>query len=145
MNKKLIIYISCGILAAIILGVSLFFILRNNNSTHSDNIYSTEKIIIEKYEEDGTAKTIEITKSKDIKELTKICDSVSLEQDETSESLAIRNDVKIDLNNGIIFFIQLDIEDYCYIENSNSDIKAVIKMPSGLLDYVKNALEENNA
>lgn len=145
MKKKLIIYISCGVLAAIILGVSLFFILRNNKSTHSDNIYSTEKIMIERYEEDGTSKTIEITKKKDIKELTKICDNVSLEQDETSESLAIRNDVKIDLNNGIIFFIQLDLNDYCYMENNNSNVQAVIKMPSGLLDYVKNALEENNA
>lgn len=145
MNKKIAIYILCGLLITIIIGISLYFIFRDNNAVDSDNVYSTEKVLIEKYEEDGTIKTIEVTKNKQIKELTKICDNVSLEQDETSKYLAIKNDVKIDLNNGIFFFIQLGLEDYCYIENRNSNIKAVIKMPNGLLDYVKSILEEYNA
>lgn len=145
MKKKLIVYISCGVALAIILAISLFFIIKSNNSTGSKEIYGTDRVIIEKYQEDGTTKTIEITKSSEIKKLTKICDNVSLEQDETSKYLAIRNDVKVDLNNGVIFFIQLDLEDYCYIENSESSIKSVIKMPTGLLDYVKDVLKENNA
>lgn len=144
MNKKIAIYILCGLLITIIIGISLYFIIKDNNAVDSDNVYSTEKVLIEKYEEDGTTKTIEVTKNKQIKELTKICDNVSLEQDETSKYLAIKNDVKIDLNNGIFFFIQLGLEDYCYIENRNSNIKAVIKMPNGLLDYVKSILEEYN-
>ena len=145
MNKKLIIYISCGILLAIIIGVALYFIIRSNNRVDSDNVYSTQKVIIEKYENDGTTKTIEVTKKKQVKELIEICDNVSLEQDETSKYLAIKNDIKVDLDNGVLFYIQLELTDYCYIENSNSNIKAVIKMPQGLYEYVQNALQENNA
>ena len=145
MNKKLIIYISCGILVAIIIGVSLYFIIKNNNPIASDNVYSTKNVIIEKYESDKTTKTIEITKNKQVKELIEICDNVSLEQDETSKYLAIKNDIKIDLNNGVLFYIQLELTDYCYIENTNSNIKAVIKMPEGLYEYVQTILQENNA
>ena len=145
MNKKLIIYISCGILLAIIIGVALYFIIRSNNRVDSDNVYSTQKVIIEKYENDGTTKTIEVTKKKQVKELIEICDNVSLEQDETSKYLAIKNDIKIDLNNGVLFYIQLELTDYCYIENTNSNIKAVIKMPQGLYEYVQSILQESNA
>lgn len=145
MNKKLITYIICGVLVAIIIGVSIYFIIKTNNKVDSDNVYSTQKVIIQKYENDGTVKSIEVTKKKHIKELIQICDNVSLEQDETSKYLAIKNDIKVDLDNGVLFYIQLELTDYCYIENTNSNIKAVIKMPQGLYEYVQNVLQENNA
>lgn len=141
MNKKVIIYISCGIVIALILGISIYFILRNNFSNVLDNVYNTKKVVVEKYEDDGTTKAIEITKTNEIKKLTEICNNISLEQDDTSAHLAIKNDVKIDLNNGIIFFIQLDLDDYCYMENENSNINAVIKMPEGLLGYINEILK----
>lgn len=146
MNKKLIIYISCGILVAVIIGVALYFIITNNdnNNANSDIEYDTKKVIIEKYENYETIKTTEVTKKKQVKELIQICDNVSLEQYEYTKELAIKKDIKIDLNNGVLFYIQLELTDYCYIEDTNSNIKAVIKMPEGLYEYVQDILQENN-
>lgn len=146
MNKKLVIYISCGILVAVIIGVALYFIITNNdnNKVNSDIEYDTKKVIIEKYENYETIKTTEVTKKKQVKELIQICDNVSLEQDEYTKELAIKKDIKIDLNNGVLFYIQLELTDYCYIEDTNSNIKAVIKMPEGLYEYVQGILQENN-
>lgn len=139
MNKKTIIYICLAVVVVISIAIALYFIIANN----SNNTDKVEKIVLEKYENYELAKTLEITDKKKLKELTTIYEGVSLEQDENTESLAIRSDVKLDLGNGTIFFIQLDIPDYCYMENSNTNVKTVIKMPVGLLEYVNTVLNEN--
>lgn len=143
MNKKTIIYIACAVAVALIIALAVYFAVTANKTGTTEN---KQKIVITKYDNNfEVEKSIEVTKKKQVKELIQICDNVSLEQDETSKYLAIKNDIKVDLANGVLFYIQLELTDYCYIENSNSNIKAVIKMPQGLYEYVQNALQENNA
>ena len=78
-----------------------------------------------------------------MKEIKEICDNPSLEQDDTTPYLAIRNDVKLDLGNEKFFMIQLDLEEYCYYEDAASNTKLVIKMPEGLLEKVNEILLKN--
>ena len=39
--------------------------------------------------------------------------------------------------------IQLDLPEYCYYEDADSNTKLVIKMPEGLLEKVNQILEKN--
>jgi len=141
MKKRTIIYIACGIAVALIIAFAIYFIINANKNGKVEN---EQKIIIEKYDENfNVEKTIEITDKKQIKEINKICETPSLEQDDTTLYLAIRNDVKLDLGNNKFFMIQLDLEDYCYYEDANSNTKLVIKMPEGLLEIANKLLQEN--
>lgn len=143
MSKRNIIFICVAVAVVIIIAFIVYFMIINNNDSIQE-IYNTKKITITKYDENfEVEKTIEVTKSKKIKEFKQICNSISLEEDNITSQYAVRNDVKIDLNNGTFFMIQLDLEDYCYIENSNSNIYSTIKMPEDLLNYVNSILEEN--
>ena len=148
MKNKIIIYALCGVLIAIILGISIYLIMSNNKmkNTYNTNDISGEisKITIIKKQEDKNDKTIEITEKNKIEELAKICNNVSLEQDEISKYLAIKKDVKIDLNNGLIFYIQLSLDDYCNIGHTETHIDKMIKMPNGLMEYIETILLENN-
>lgn len=139
MSKRNIIFICVAVAVVIAIALIIYFVVANKSNNTSDDT----KIIIEKYENSELAKTIEITDKKTMNELNTICNSISLEQDENTESLAIRNDVKLDLRNGKIFFIQLDLPDYCYMEDSSSNTKLVIKTPAGLLDSINSILNEN--
>lgn len=139
MNKRTIIYICCAIAVVLIIAFAIYFVVSANKSENTQ-----EKITITKYNENFKVdKTIDITNKKQVKELTKICNNPSLEQDDMTPYLAIKNDVKLDFNNGIFFMIQLNLEEYCYYEDSNSDTKLVIKMPEGLLESINNILAEN--
>ena len=141
MKKRTIIYIACAVAIALIIAFVVFFVINANKTA---NLESEQKIIIEKYDDNfEIEKTIEITDKNQIKEINKTCKNPSLEQDDTSPNLAIRNDIKLDLGNGIFFMIQEDLNEYCYYEDANSDIKLVIKMPEGLLEKVNNILAEN--
>lgn len=142
MKKRTIIYIACGVAIALIIAFAVYFIIAANKSGNAEN---KQKIIITKYNSTfEEEKTVEITDKKQIKEINKICENVSLEQDDISISLGIRRDVKVDLGNGKIFFIQLDLPvNYCYYEDSNSNTELVIKMPEGLSDKVNNILAQN--
>lgn len=139
MSKRNIIFICVAVVVVIAIALIVYFVVANQSNKTSDDT----KIVLEKYENYELAKTIEITDKKTINELNTICNNVSLEQDENTENLAIRNDVKLDLKNGKVFFIQLDLPEYCYMEDSSSNTKLVIKTPSGLLDSVNNILNEN--
>lgn len=138
MKKSTIIYLVAGILALIIIGLSIYFAVAHNNK--SDNRYATKNITIEKYDENGDLeKTVEIKRKKDINGLLDICNNISLEQDDTSKSLGIKTDVKINLQNGVELYLQDEIQDYCFYKTD--DVKCTIKMPEGLLDYVNSKLK----
>ncbi|MBQ2917588.1 MAG: hypothetical protein IJE59_05480 [Clostridia bacterium] len=139
MKKKTIIYIACAVAVALIIAFAIYFVITANKGGNSE---SKEKIVITKYDENfEIEKEIEITNKKQIKEINKICDNPSLEQDDTSPYLGIKNDVKVDLGNGKFFMIQLTLKEYCYYEDANSNAKLVIKMPEGLLEKVNSILE----
>ena len=139
MSKKTIIYIACGVAIALIIAFAVYFII---NSNKSENVENAQKIIITKYNDNfETEKTIEITDKEQLKELSKICQNPSLEQDDTTPYLAIRNDIKVDLGNGKFFMIQEDLNEYCYYEDASSNTKLVIKMPEGLLDKINGMLQ----
>lgn len=143
MNKKTIIYISIAVGAVILIAVGIFLIFTLTSNTNED--YKTKKVTIQNFDENFEVdKTIEITDKNKIKQLREICNGISLEKDNTTETLAIRNDVKINLNNGVVLYIQLDYDKYCFIENSNKNIRQIITMPEGLFEYVNNILNENN-
>lgn len=135
MNKKNIIIISCvAIAVAIIIAIILVLALSSKKS----------KIKIEVYDANfQLSKTIELKKSKQIKELEKICNNVSTEQDDLTPYLGIRNDIKLIFENGTYFVLQKDLKDYCYYVNTKENIECTIKMPEGLYDTIKNILEQN--
>ena len=138
MKKNTIIYIIAGIIAVIIIALSIYFVVSNNSK--SNNRYATKNIKIERYNENGEVeKTVELKKRKDINELLDICKNISLEQDETSKYLGIKTDVRIDLQNGVELYLQNEIKDYCFYKTD--DVKCTIKMPEGLLDYVNSKLK----
>lgn len=138
MKKRTIIYIACGVAIALIIAFAVYFIVKSNKS---NNLNTEQKIVITTYKENfEIEKTIEITDKAEIKEINKICKNLSLEQD---KQYAIRNDIKIDLGNGKFFVVQEDLTEYCYYEDTNSDIKLVIKMPQELLEKINNLLAEN--
>ncbi len=133
MKKKTIIYIACAVAVVLIAALVIYFVVAKSENSNS-------KMVITKYDENfEIEKEIQITNKKQIKEINKICENPSLEQDEKSPYLAIRNDVKLDLGNGKFFMIQLNKKDYCYYENA--DTKLVIKMPEGLLKTVNDILQ----
>lgn len=139
MKKRTIIYIACIVAITLIIAFAVYFII---NANKSGNTESEQKIIITKYGDNfETQKAVEITDKKQIKEINKICENPSLEQDDTSPYLAIRNDIKVDLGNGKFFMIQADLNEYCYYEDANSNTKLVIKMPEGLLEKVNSILQ----
>ncbi len=141
MKKRTIIYIACIAAVSLIIAFTVYFVIKANKS---ENPNAEQKIIITKYDSNfEVEKTVEITDKKQIKEINKICENPSLEQDDTSTYLAIRNDIKVDLVNGKFFMIQADLNEYCYYEDVNSNTKLVIKMPEGLLEKVNNLLAEN--
>lgn len=141
MNKRTVIYIACAVVLVIAIALILYFTVFNKNVSNTNE--DQDKISIIKYDENfDVAKTIEITNKKQRKEIEKICDNPSLEQDEESPYLAIKNDLKIDFGNGRFFMIQLNLPKYCYYEDANSDTKLVIKMPEGLLDKVNELISE---
>ena len=139
MKKNTIIYVVVGVVALIIIALSIYLAVSNNSK--SNNRYSTKNIKIEKYNESGEVeKVVEIKKRKDINELLEICKNISLEQDETSKYLGIKTDVKIDLQNGVELYLQNEIKDYCFYKTD--DVNCTIKMPEGLLDYVNKKLKD---
>lgn len=141
MNKKTVIYISCAVILVIAVALVLYFTVfnKNENSTGEEQ----NKINIITYDENfDVDKTIEITNKKDKKEIEKICNNISLEQDDEFSNRAVRNDVKVELGNNRFIMIQLDISEYCYYEDSNSNTKIIIKMPEGLLDKVNQLIAE---
>lgn len=141
MSKKTIIYITCAVTITLIIAFAVYFTITANKPGNLE-VEAETKIIIEKYDENfNIERTIEITDTKQIKELEKICENPSLEQDDTSPYLAIRNDIKLDLGNGTFFMMQEDLNEYCYYENANSNTKLVIKMPEGLLEKVNEILK----
>lgn len=141
MNKKTVIYIACAVVLVIAIALILYFTVFNKNVSNTNEDQNKINIIV--YDENfDVAKTIEITNKKQRKEIEKICDNPSLEQDKDSPYLAIKNDLKIDFDNGRFFMIQLNLSEYCYYEDANSDTKLVIKMPEGLLDKVNELISE---
>ena len=138
MSKRNIIFICIAVAVVIIIAFTVYFIVASTKDSNTD------KITLIKYDENfDVEKTIEITNKKQMKEIKQLCDNPSLEQDDTTQYLAIRNDVKIDLGNEKFFMIQLDLEEYCYYEDVASNTKLVIKMPEGLLEKVNEILSEN--
>lgn len=142
MSKKNIIFICVAVAVAIILAFVVYFAIIKN--VNNNGISNAEKIVITKYNDNfEVEKTVEITDKKQIREINKLCENPSLEQDDTTPYLAIRNDIKIDLGNGIFFMLQADLEEYCYYENPESNTKIVIKMPDGLLQKSNKVLSAN--
>ena len=138
MSKRNIIFICVAVAVVIALAFIIFFVVRANVNT------TGEKIVIEKYDENfNVEKTIEITSKKQIKQLKDICENPSLEQDDNTRSYGIRKDVLINLENGKIITVQLDLPQYCYYEDTNTETSLVIKMPEGLLEKVNNILANN--
>ena len=68
MKKNTVIYLVAGIVALIIIGLSIYFAVAHNNT--SDNRYDTKNITIEKYNENGELeKTVEIKRKNQNKEI----------------------------------------------------------------------------
>ena len=133
MKKNTIIYVVVGVVALIIIALSIYLSVSNNSK--SNNRYATKNIKIEKYNESGEVeKVVEIKKRKDINELLEICKNI------TSKYLGIKTDVKIDLQNGVELYLQNEIKDYCFYKTD--DVNCTIKMPEGLLDYVNKKLKD---
>ena len=141
MSKRNIIFICIAVAVIIVVAFAVYFIVKAVNKSEKPD---EGKIIIEKYDENfDIEKTIEITNKKQIKQLKDICENPSLEQDEETPYIAIRNDVKVDLGNGKFLMIQLGLDEYCYYEDANTQTQLVIKMPEGLLEKVNEILSEN--
>lgn len=141
MNKKTVMYIVCAVVLVIAIALILYFTVFNKNVSNTNE--EQNKISIITYDENfDVAKTIEITNKKQIKEIEKICDNLSLEQDEEYQNYLIRNDIKLDLGNGRFFIIQTDLQECCYYEDEGSDTKLIIKMPEGLLEKVNELISE---
>ena len=141
MKKRTIIYISCVVAVALIIAFAVYFIIRANKS---ENQNVEQKIVIEKFNEDlEVEKTIETLDKTKIEEINKMLENSLSEQDNTIQNIWIKEDIKLDLGNEKHLIIQLDLEEYCYYEDANSNTKLVIKMPEGLLEKVNNILAEN--
>lgn len=141
MSKRNIIFICIAVAVVIVIAFAVYFIV---TSTKNNTTESLDKITLIKYDENfNVEKTIEITNKRQIKKIEKLCNTLSLEQDATTLYPAIRNDVKLDLGNEKFFMIQLDRKEYCYYQDTASNIKLVIKMPEGLLEKVNEILSEN--
>lgn len=142
MKKKLIIYTALVVTLIAVIILTIFFINKPKKSNETNLI--TDKITISKYDGYKVVQTIDITDSQRLNDFNKIYESIALGDASSIINLAIKNDVKVDLNNGTHFFIQLDLESYCYFENDNDNTKQIIKMPDGLMDFVESTLAENN-
>lgn len=141
MNKKTIIYIVCTVVLVIAIALILYFTVFNKNVSNTNE--DQNKVNIITYDENfNVERTIEVKKKSQIKEIEKICDNSLLEQDEEHQNYGIRNDVKVELGNSRFFMIQLDLPEYCYYEDVNSNTKLVIKMPEGLLDKVNQLISK---
>ena len=139
MKKRTIIYIACAVAIALIIAFTVYFAINANKNA---KVEPEQKIIIEKYDDNfDVEKTIEITDKNQIKEINKICENPSLEQDDITSSLGIRTDVKVDFGNGKLFIIQLDLQEYCHYEDLNTNTNLRIKMPEGLLEKVNEILQ----
>ena len=114
MNKKNIIII-CSVIAIIIISIVISFSILKSKSKN-ETIKGTVKII--QYGENlEETKSIEVKNKQQIKELKEIYNNCMLEQDETSKYLGIKNDIKVELEDGKFFMIQANLKDYCYYEN----------------------------
>lgn len=138
MKNKKILYIITSVIAIIVISAVIYLAVTLTNKPKSP--YYTKNVTITKYEDDNKAKTLEITDKRLVNKLIKICDNMNFNQDEKAKKLSIKNDVKVDLQNGTIFYIQKGLEEYCYIETG--DIKKVILIPEGLYNYVNENLPE---
>ena len=135
MNKKNIIIISCAVIAvAVIIAIILVLALSSKKGNVKIEVYDANFQL---------SKTIELKKSKQIKELEEICNNVSTEQDDLTPYLGIRNDIKLIFENGTYFILQKDLKEYCYYVNSKENIESAIKMPEGLYDVIKNIIDQN--
>ena len=139
MKRKTIIYIACAA-AALIIAFTIYFVINANKFGNKEN---EQKIVITKYNDNfEVEKILEITDKKQKKEINNICGNPSLEQDDISKSIAIGKDITVDLGNGKIYTIQLDLPvSYCFYEDVNSATKLAIKMPEGLLEKVNDILK----
>ena len=141
MNKKNIIII-CSVIAIIIISIVISFSILKSKSKN-ETIKGTVKII--QYGENlEETKSIEVKNKQQIKELKEIYNNCMLEQDETSKYLGIKNDIKVELEDGKFFMIQANLKDYCYYENEETNQKFTIKMPDGLLQIVNENINKNS-
>lgn len=139
MNKKNIIII-CSIIVIIIISiVILFSISKSKDGTTKENVK-----IIQYGENLEETKSVEIKNKQQIKELKAIYNNCVLDQDETSKYLGIKNDIKVELEDGKFFMIQANLKDYCYYENEEANQKLTIKMPDGLLQIVNENIDKNS-
>ena len=123
MNKKTIIIISC--IAVVVIALIVILILIKTK---------TKTILLIKYNDDfQVTKTLEIKNKK----LYKACAESALIKDGVSQYLALEIDYKLDMQDGRYFSIQEDLNEYCYYENTKTGNKMNVKMPEGLLDYIK--------
>ena len=123
MNKKNIIII-CSVIAIIIISIVISFSILKSKSKN-ETIKGTVKII--QYGENlEETKSIEVKNKQQIKELKEIYNNCMLEQDETSKYLGIKNDIKVELEDGKFFMIQANLKDYCYYEYEETNQKFTI-------------------
>lgn len=142
MNKKNTIYIFCTVAVILIIAIIICYLIVGNKANKTE---SKAKILIEQYDENFEInKTIEITDKKQIKKLKEIYNNCSLEQDEEFESIGVRNDIKIKIEDGKLFILQTELEDYCYYENSETNTNLTIKMPDELLQIVNYYMNNNS-
>ena len=139
MNKKTIILVSSIIGILLILAFTVYFIYLK----HSNELNANKKVTITKYDDGfNIEKTVELDDKKQINEIHNIFKKIDLVQKEELSTKLIKNEVKIELDNNIFIMIELDISDYCYYEDPNTDTKLIIEMPNGLLDIVKNVINK---
>ena len=127
MNKKILII---GISTFIILILALTVVLVKINK----NKQNTDKITII-YIENEEEKQIELTEKNDIKIVNNYLKTIK-EEEPIDSKLALVNEIVIKLDSKEEIIIQTSVEKYCYFKDTN--IKKLVRMPDGLLDFVKN-------
>ncbi len=136
MSKKNIMLICVAIAIIIAIVIIIWFASSSKNE---------ESITLTIYDENfDTEKVIQIKNKKQIKELKNIFNNCSLEQDETTPYLAIKNDIKVEVEKDKFFIIQLDLDEYCYYENNETNTALTIKMPDRLFQIVNDNINKNS-
>lgn len=135
MNKnKIIIFSIVTLIVILLIGLSIAYIIKENKI---NPIFKTEKITLS-YDDYSNLKfkVINLENEKTIKEIIKLSSKIDIEK-KVDYNLAIKNDYKIDFNNGNIIWMQNNEKHACLVTN---DFEKVIIVPDTLIKLVKESL-----
>ncbi len=130
MNKKNIIIISCIVAALIIIAIVLILLISNKKRA---------KIEVYDYKF-NLEKTVEVKDKKIIKQLEEMFEQGAKNKIDDIQNEAIRNEIKIFLNDGKYFVLSLNYKNYCYIADPKENMEMIIPMPKDLPELVSDLI-----